>query len=653
MYYCICLFQLFLRERGLFVCDVQGWKVCLVGRRDAGCACVAIFFPTGEVAAGLLNVFGRPSDRLSINIAKDMAGMRFRCLVSSSRLWVEDANARMTMSSHYGDEFDTSTQKSWRWDLVGVGGCNLSQAMRRGMDVQIGRDMRELCLMEVQLGRSWAEWIGTGLARNPPLEALCLEWCGLTDEGLCAISRTLSQNTCLKRLYLSQNRFGPNGFMSLVSNAPASLVYLDVSHNEVGSDKAAAALEHWLQSNPSLQVLDVRSTQLTAQHVRAAARHVMAAARKTGRPNSNLVTLKADWFVEMTTLRSMIVALPTRAILSWNKIFEGKLEVIEWEHTPQFEEESFAALETNTHLRSLTMRQCNVPVQKIANVLRLNHTLKSLSLCGSTHLGDTGFGMLLKALAGNTSLTELDVRDCHIHGEGVGDGMVASLSRLDLSENNLFGDSFPNVCKWLEKLPLLVLGLSSCGLGLEEGVLLGEMLQNNRKLTSLNLNGNGFGSEGARAIGLSLCHNVCLSTLLLSKCRCGSVGAQYIASGLRDNKTLSTLEFGGNCVDDEDMYNAHFERDTRQFFSEMLRTNTYLVRLYYEGCNAEELRRPLHRNETMRSAARDAALCFVACRKFRRSECGRLGVLNEHTFLTIAKLVWASRGDTNAWAPFL
>ncbi len=155
-------------------------------------------------------------------------------LVSNGSVWVERADTYFDESTV--SPFMDQVEVGWREGLVREEGDQIWRGIILA-NVRVGLDVVKLHLLGIEMGTSWAQWIGTGLSRNPPLETLCLRQCGLNDSQLHAIVQNLSQNTHLKRLDLSFNTFGPSGFVGLISSAPASLVHLNVAGNKIGANE--------------------------------------------------------------------------------------------------------------------------------------------------------------------------------------------------------------------------------------------------------------------------------------------------------------------------------------------------------------------------------------------------------------------------------
>jgi Ran GTPase-activating protein (RanGAP) involved in mRNA processing and transport len=154
-------------------------------------------------------------------------------------------------------------------------------------------------------------------------------------------------------------------------------------------------------------------------------------------------------------------------------------------------------------------------------------------------------------------------------------------------------------------------------------------------LAKLDIGSNRIEDAGAQRFAQVLTHNSTLSSLNISDNEITYVGARAIAASLCANVTLTHLDMSENDVETKPML-------------DMLRVNTALLHLYHDDGNSLELNNLLERNFNMCHAAKQAVLCLLARRKFRKTEMQEIGKLDPSIFLVIAKMVWSTRQE-KAW----
>ena len=87
------------------------------------------------------------------------------------------------------------------------------------------------------------------------------------------------------------------------------------------------------------------------------------------------------------------------------------------------------------------------------------------------------------------------------------------------------------------------------GMALSEAggaVMVGEMLQGNRTLTSIDLSINNLGEVGGAAIGAALTGNTTLTSIDLSMNKLGEVAGATLAEALTVNTTLTSIDLDAN-----------------------------------------------------------------------------------------------------------
>lgn len=192
---------------------------------------------------------------------------------------------------------------------------------------------------------------------------------GFTADCAVALAAKLQTNTALKRLYLAENPIGGRG---------------------------VAALGKMLESNTTLQMLDIRSVFIDDQDEAA------TALGKALEHNTSLTELR------LSSNRDINFSHPLAAALRVN----GTLRILTLNSTNVTDEGSIAlanALETNRSLRVLILDRCHIQLaggMALATMLRSNTSLQKLSLTGNV-LCESSTQALLHALRNNYRLKSL------------------------------------------------------------------------------------------------------------------------------------------------------------------------------------------------------------------------------------------------------
>jgi hypothetical protein len=186
------------------------------------------------------------------------------------------------------------------------------------------------------------------------------------------------------------------------------------------------------------------------------------------------------------------------------------------------------ALAQNTCLTTLNLRD-NALGDEGAKALAQNTFLTTLDV-RYNQIGAEG----AKALAQNTFLTTLDVRFNQIGAEGAKAlAQNTFLTTLDVRFNQIGAEGAKALA---QNTRLTTLKLWGNAIG-DEGA---KVLAQNTTLTTLNLCGNAIGTEGAKA----LAQNTCLTALNVGLNAIGDEGATALAQ----NTTLTTLDLRSNQI---------------------------------------------------------------------------------------------------------
>ena len=216
-------------------------------------------------------------------------------------------------------------------------------------------------------------------------------------------------------------------------------------------------------------------------------------------------------------------------------------------------------LKTNTSsLTSLLLSDIKISHQSlksIAEVLRVNSTLKDLKFKGNT-VGVGGTKLIAESLKANTTLKLLSLSRNNIKakcGRLFSDSLKVNgtLESLTLAKNALGSRGAQLLSDGLRvNTSLRHLDLSWNSIGSEGAESIAETIRVNASLTSLKLQGNNIGDPGANKVSEALKVNVSLEDLDLSGNAIGAAGAESIAEALKNNATLTALALNSNVIGD-------------------------------------------------------------------------------------------------------
>lgn len=163
----------------------------------------------------------------------------------------------------------------------------------------------------------------------------------------------------------------------------------------------------------------------------------------------------------------------------------------------------------------------------ISVALHKTRKLTLLDLRGNDRVGDAGAKLLAEGLKTNRTVTTLDLSDCHISDEGLGN--IAEVLKVN---------------KTLQKL-LLGLNPAITPIGAKK---LSEALKKNKSLRSVSLYRCNVGDEGTVHLSEAIRHNTTLEFLSLFHNNIGNEGGQQLVNALEQNDSLQKLELRCNPI---------------------------------------------------------------------------------------------------------
>ena len=587
-----------------------------------------------KIANALIACLGEPEEELPVTTTK-YAGryVRFGLHFNDSWLKITQCNDEDSPIIYMEDEPPGFIGKDSRLRILSA--SSFWETLNRGKTthVAVPDTLRELYLSQADLTTVHAKWIGKGLAKNPALTLLDLSSNPLTDYGVQYIGRGLKTNTNLRVLNLSNTQKERQtstgfGFQTLFEENPTHLLKLDISRNNLG-EQAVASLGAWLAKNPNLKDLDLDCCGTTSS------------------ANVFFEGLQKNTNIESLTCSSFTVPVTVFSSESLRSLKLGSVEdigIVPYlpkltsfsAHEGEFNNAAiYSALVKSTMLQSLCFTDHRNP-SKFFNEM----TLTSLSLINSLRkVGE--MGALVAALKNNDTLRSLTISMCkasvfELFVDALSPGaFLANLTSITLFDNAIGDEGIRRIALWLRRhTNIAELNIGFCQFESEGARHVSEMLTENMSLKTLIMNRNDVGDEGASFLGQALSKNSTLASLNLSSAGISGVGAGHIATALRDNnKALTLLDIGNNPL-----------AEGHEALLKMLQENTRLRYLCFDRGNSDELNSFLERNLNAVAATKDAVMCLLACRKFRREEFA-LGTLYMNTIMQIARYVWATRGD--------
>jgi Ran GTPase-activating protein (RanGAP) involved in mRNA processing and transport len=208
---------------------------------------------------------------------------------------------------------------------------------------------------------------------------------------------------------------------------------------------------------------------------------------------------------------------------------DGRLDLCKQSLGPENCQRVVAALEGNTHIRSLMLGTDgigDVGATAVADLAKKNPQLEVLYL-GCNKIGPAGAEALSDALAHNSSVTGLWLKRNPLGPEGA--QKLAAMLRTNQS---------------LRVLDLVNTDLRATGFE----AIVAALCETNRSVERLYLSGNGLGPAQAPGLARLLHEAPHVKALLLSVNRLADDGAALLAEALRENTTLEELDLASNGI---------------------------------------------------------------------------------------------------------
>lgn len=205
-----------------------------------------------------------------------------------------------------------------------------------------------------------------------------------------------------------------------------------------------------------------------------------------------------------------------------------------------------------------------------------NKTLKILNIGRNTGIGNIECRKIADLLEHNNTLTELNIEECDIIGEGILPLAKALKVHESLLSLNLKGNKIGYInnnslaVAIRESKKLISVNVNDCGINVTTVGDWAEVLKNNSVLKKLNFGHNYVGNSGINLIAKALDGKNSLTELNLSHCNFESEAESIVANSLKKIKRVVSLSTNGLKIDYKtiesegvDAFIKYLENETR------------------------------------------------------------------------------------------
>jgi Ran GTPase-activating protein (RanGAP) involved in mRNA processing and transport len=315
-------------------------------------------------------------------------------------------------------------------------GCPLDADTARelGAALMANTALKSLCLMQDRddggIGPGGAKALAEMLRWNSALTYLNIEGNEVGEEGAGAIAAALEHNSTLQWLECGAGSVGDGGcrFLAQMAERNTSLTRLDLHHNHLG-DGGAFSIGAALARNTTLRNLDLSGNSFSS--VGLASLFAGLDANTTLRLLNLAQNAEGEGVQDAMSLASLASLLePSRLPLTHLDLSHNFIDL-------QAIDRLARGLARNRTLTRLDLGFCHLPQEAaclLAQVLRCNTPLRSLSLRGNSRFGALEGRTLVAALECNSTLTFLDLEMTGVDG---GDFAAMLPSNMALSSLSL------------------------------------------------------------------------------------------------------------------------------------------------------------------------------------------------------------------------
>ena len=324
----------------------------------------------------------------------------------------------------------------------------------------------------------------------------------ITCEAAGNIAAILSQNTHLRKVYLSKNYLAANGIITLcrAMNNIQYLTHLDISCNKI-TDEAAHDIANFLYHNPELEVVDLSNNLMQT-------------------PGTRIVCKAIKILTNLKTLN-----------VSNNIITDEAADDIVLLHS--------------TSLQRLDLSYNNISMSGTIRIFKVMRYIKNLTIdINHNAIPDETTDKLATMMLHNTSLQVLDISNLY-------KPVLQSIPVLNINNNVINEVISELVIILLNNTELKKLDVSYNHLSTSDAVRIFKGMKNISNLTALNISHNLISDEAADELATVLLQNTSLQVLDLSYNNISISGAVKIFEGVKNNTNLITIDVSHNAIPGE------------------------------------------------------------------------------------------------------
>lgn len=203
---------------------------------------------------------------------------------------------------------------------------------------------------------------------------------------------------------------------------------------------------------------------------------------------------------------------------------------------------------------------------------------------------------------------------------------------MTLSRNAIGAAGAADICSWAQDVGVKTLLLDGCQVGDEGAIVVSKFLVVFSPLRCLSLRQNCIGDRGIVAVATALTRTSLLRKLDLSHNDGTAASAESLRAALLEQKGLTAFSFEGNEIGE----------GGASVLSRVLLGNNSLIKFTFRNSQQYGCFYMLERNYQQHEAANAAAVCFLACFRFRRRQ-SQLFALTRDVIERIAYYIWSTR----------
>ena len=362
--------------------------------------------------------------------------------------------------------------------------------------------------------------------------------CFLGINSVIIISSILFNSDRIARLNLTRNNLGDNGIKILINSIKNShsLVSLNITSNSI-THKGGEVIFGELVNQQSIIDLNVSSIEGTNRN------------RLTAEGIKNIENfLKKNLFIE--TLNICGNSIKDEGFITLAK-----------------------GLNNNQSLNKLTISNNDIkPKGLIAGLEEITSNKLTYLNISNNPILDEGIKKLTDSLKNFNTLNKLNVSNCGFEFPGFEHLMNAlqffkRIEFLNISGNNIKNGNFENVKPCFTSFGVKYLNMANCSLGNDNTFILGECLESNETIKTINISNNKITDTGFRSFIPLFRNNNVIENLDCSANYITDLSAKNFIKNIKFNRGLKRINFFDN----------QLKNEMGNLFIEILETNKNLI----------------------------------------------------------------------------